>query len=101
MERFVEWVIRAGWGVFSLTWRAAGFVIFATQAILEPVVRYALSGLAAAGMLMTLLFGVVLRDPRFPTLFMFCASLACFALLAGYYALMRCFGELGDERRHR
>jgi len=101
MERFGEWAMRMGWGVFSLSWRAAGWGIFATLAMLEPVMRYALSGLATTGMLMTLLFGVVLRDARFPTLFMFCASLACFALLTGYYAIMRCFGDLDDEHRHR
>lgn len=101
MTRLGKAVTWALWALFSLAWRAVGLTIFATQAILEPVVRYVLSALAATGMLMTLVFGVLLREPGFPTGFMFCASLACFVLLAAYYALMRCFGDLGDERRHR
>jgi hypothetical protein len=90
----------AGWLVVAAL-KLVAFALFATQAILEPIVRVVLAGLATAGMLVTLLFGVVLQDPHFPTLFMAAASLACFALLVGYYALMRALGGWGHEHRHR
>jgi hypothetical protein len=90
----------AGWLVVAAL-KFVAFALFATQAILEPIVRVVLAGLATAGMLVTLLFGAVFQDPRFPTLFMATASLACFALLVGYYALMRALGGWGHEHRHR
>ncbi len=92
--RFVGWL-------FVTALKLVALALFATQAILEPIVRVVLAGLATAGMLVTILFGVVFQDPHFPTLFMAGASLICFALLVGYYALMRALGGWGHEHRHR
>lgn len=95
MERIGEGTARGAWWIFSVAWHTVGLVIFATLAILEPIVRYVLSALATVGLLMTLVFGVIAQAPDFPTLFMFGMSVGCFVLLATYYWLMRCFGDLG------
>jgi hypothetical protein len=101
LEEFGTGVLRIAWWLVVTALKLVAFVLFATQAILEPIVRVVLAGLATAGMLVTLLFGVVFQYPRFPTLFMAGASIACFALLVGYYALMRALGGWGHEHRHR
>ena len=100
-DRFTQCAVRLGGGLFTVAWRALGIVIFASLAILEPLVRVVLSTLATVGLLMTLIVGVLGRAAHFPTVFMFCMSIGCFLLLALYYWILRSFGELGDEHRDR
>jgi hypothetical protein len=94
-ERVGELGGRGLWLAFSAVWKAVGIALFATLAILEPVVCWVLSAMASLGLLTTLLFGVVMGAPGYPVGFMLGMSIGCFVLLGLYYALMRCFGDLG------
>jgi hypothetical protein len=93
-DRVTHCAARLVEGLLSVAWRALGIVIFASLAILEPLVRVVLSTLATVGLLMTLIVGVLGRAAHFPTVFMFCMSIGCFLLLALYYWILRSFGEL-------
>ena len=75
--------------------RAAGVLIFAMLAVLEPLVRFVLMTLATLGMFVTIVFGVLVAAHDFPTWTMLGMSVGCFLLLAAYYGAMSIFGNLG------
>ena len=97
----VDVAVRLGWTAFSVAWRVLGWVVFALLAILEPLACYSLSALASLGLATTLVFGVALRAPHFPVLFMGSMSIGFFLLLALYYWILGCFGAGVDGRRDR
>lgn len=72
-------------------------LVLATLAVLEPLVRFALTTLATLGAFVTIVFGFLMATNGFPTWFMLGMSLGCFLLLAAYYAVMRSFGPVSDK----
>jgi len=91
----IPWIaIRAG----RFACRAAGVLIFATLAVLEPFVRFILMTLATLGMLVTIVFGFLIGAESFSKGFMLGISASCFLLLAAYYAAMRILGNVSTKR---
>ncbi len=78
--------------------RAAGVLIFAMLAVLEPLVRFVLMTLATLGMFVTIVFGFLIAANGFPKWTMLGMSLGCFLLLGAYYGAMSIFGNLGPTR---
>jgi hypothetical protein len=85
--------ITTGRGLARLGWHAIRLPILATLAVLEPVVRTLLSGLALLGILMALFFEYLIRLPNFPFWLMIGLSIGCALLLTAYYSLMRLFAN--------
>lgn len=77
--------------------RAVALLIFATMAVLEPLVRFTLMTMASLGMLITIVFGFLIGAEGFPKWFMLGMSVVCFLLLAGYYEVMSIFGHVSNE----
>jgi hypothetical protein len=90
--------------VARLVLRLAQFVgrgicalLFATLAVLEPLVRLLLTSLATLGMFVTIVFGFLLGTEGFPRWLMLGFSGGCFLILLMYYLAMRVFGNFGTR----
>ena len=78
--------------------RCAGLLIFATWAVLEPLVRFILMTLASLGMFVTIVFGFLIGAEGFPKWLMLGLSVGCFLLLGAYYGVMTIVGNVSNER---
>ena len=74
--------------------RAVSVLVFATLAVLEPLVRFVLVSLAILGIFVTTLFGFLIDAPGFPKWLMLAMSLGCFLILVGYHGVMTVFGSV-------
>ena len=75
-----------------------GSLIFATLAVLEPIVRFILMTVASLGMFVTIVFGFLIGADGFPKWFMLVISVSFFLLLKAYYVVMSIFGNVRDAR---
>jgi hypothetical protein len=64
-------------------------VLFSVLALLEPVIRIALAGVALGGLFVWFLFDYLARAPHFPTATVLTLSAASAVALVVYYLLMR------------
>jgi hypothetical protein len=69
--------------------RIVGFLLHAILATFEPVVRFVLLLLALAGIATCVVYGLLLRDPRFPLGILLLFSLAMCVLSALYGLIVR------------
>lgn len=82
---------QAGHGLARFSWNVVRLPIVATLAILEPVVRTILAGIALLGIATALFSEFVVKAPNFPFWPMIGISVGSALLLMAYYALMRMF----------
>lgn len=82
----------------QLVSRGLGGMAFAALAVLEPLVRFVLISLAALGIFVTIVFGVLLEMERFPHWFMLGFSGGCFLILGIYYLAMRVVGNVAARQ---
>lgn len=82
---------QAGRGLVRFSWNVIRLPIVATLAVLEPVVRTILAGIALLGILTALFSEFVVRAPNFPFWPMIGVSVGSALLLMVYYAVMRVF----------
>lgn len=82
---------QAGRGLARFSWNVVRLPIVATLAVLEPVVRTILAGIALLGILTALFSEFVVRAPNFPFWPMIGVSVGSALLLMVYYAVMRVF----------
>lgn len=76
-------------GALWLILQTVRLPLLALLVILEPLVRFVLSGTALLGVLMALLLEFSGAAPKFPFWGMMTFSLGCFFALALYYVLLR------------
>lgn len=82
---------QAGRGLARFSWNVVRLPIVATLAVLEPVVRTILAGIALLGILTALFSEFIVRAPNFPFWPMIGVSVGSALLLMVYYAVMRVF----------
>lgn len=80
-----------GRGLARFSWNVVRLPIIATLAVLEPVVRTILAGIALLGILTAVFSEFVVRAPNFPFWPMIGVSVSSALLLMLYYAAMRVF----------
>ena len=76
-------------GLIRACTRIVGFLLHAILATFEPVVRFVLLLLALAGIATCVVYGLLLRDPRFPLGILLLFSLAMCVLSALYGLIVR------------
>ena len=85
------WMLRVA---FFVTWQVVRMAICAVLVLLEPVLRAILVPLAFLGFLVTLIFGFLIADPRFPRWGMLAFSVGSLMLYWLYLGLMSLFMTL-------
>ncbi len=89
-------------GMIYVVWQLARIAVCAVLVLLEPIVRAILVPLAFLGFLVTLIFGFLIGDPRFPRWGMLAFSVGSIMLYWLYLGLMSLFMTLPpghDDRR--
>lgn len=82
---------QTGRGLARFSWNVVRLPIVATLAILEPIVRTILAGVALIGIATALFSEFVVKAPNFPFWLTIGVSVGSALLLMVYYALMRVF----------
>jgi hypothetical protein len=80
------------------SWQLVRLPLCALLVLIEPLLRATLVPLAFLGFLVTLVFGFLLGDPRFPKWGMLAGSVAALCLYWLYLGLLSLFMSLPDER---
>lgn len=86
---------------FVVAWEVVRMAICALLVLLEPVLRAILVPLAFLGFLVTLIFGFLIADPRFPRWGMLAFSVGSLMLYWLYLGLMSLFMTLPSGHDHR
>jgi hypothetical protein len=95
----IGWVLLA---TFFVAWQVVRIAICAVLVLLEPVMRAIFVPLAFLGFVVTLIFGFLIGDPRFPRWGMLAFSVGSLMLYWLYLGLMSVFMTLPpahDSRR--
>ncbi|WP_225781263.1 hypothetical protein [Xenophilus sp. Marseille-Q4582] len=89
-----------GWAVFT-AWLVLRCAICAILVLGEPVIRAVLVPLAFLGFLVTMIFGFLIGDPRFPRWGMLAFSVGALVLYWCYLGFMSLFMSLPSHDRER
>lgn len=76
-------------GVLGAIWYPIRLLLFSVLALIEPVVRFVLAGIAIGGLFAWLIFSVLVHAPKFPTATVLIVAGGSAVALTLYYVLMR------------
>ena len=93
--------MRLALACFFVAWQLVRIAICALLVLLEPVLRATLVPIAFLGFLVTLIFGFLIGDPRFPRWGMLAFSVGSLMLYWLYLGLMSLFMTLPSDHDRR
>lgn len=96
-----RWIVNVVFWTLFVAWQLVRVVICALLVLFEPIVRAVLVPLAFLSFWVTLLFGFLIGDPRFPRWGMPAFSVGALVLYWLYMALMSLFMTLPPHDRSR
>ena len=97
----VGWTGAALWWAMFAVWQLVQCALCAVLVLGEPVMRAVLVPLAFLGFLVTMIFGFLIGDPRFPRWGMLAVSVGALALYWLYLGLMSLFMSLPSHDYER
>ena len=96
-----RWIVNALWWILVVGWQLVRVAICAVLVLLEPIVRALLVPLAFLSFLVTLIFGFLIGDARFPRWGMLAFSVGALLLYWLYLGLMSLFMTLPPHDHQR
>lgn len=90
----VDWLGTGLWWFVFSAWQLVRISICAVLVLGEPVMRAVLVPVAFLGFLVTMIFGFLIGDPRFPRWGMLALSVGALVLYWGYLGFMSLFMAL-------
>ena len=100
-RKVADWVGGGLWWVVFTSWQLVRIGICAVLVLGEPVMRAVLVPVAFLGFLMTMIFGFLIGDPRFPRWGMLGFSAGALVLYWLYLGLMSLFMSLPSHDYER